>query len=400
MEKEATPQQTSMIPAPTGSMPEREVVQEPLNATPVAKTPTPQGKFNAEKISELSNEYLNEIRPDLLQTSAYGNVPTFDFASKSDLRPSEEAQIRQKMNASKIPFNTQEEILNRLREDVQTRYNEAKDRYNLTKDQQQTIDNKWSQFTSDAEGSQEKPGRLTPYLSQFETDNGNPLLKTQGDLRNKYFQYAASLPTNLTPEDMHARAMTLLHNDINKLNALKEIPSMPPFRGLGDSESYLKTISDAYKPLVQNGMVESALEDAIYNKDMGIEEFHKALWGDQTSPQSLDMMNSVKIPRHEVAVLGKDITKNVGKQIADKLMKIKPNDDLILLRAALTHQDRIQGVKYFNEGLNQALANGLQLSPFQEAQVQQVKIPREPPLWEYFTKDGLSKMWNLVRGKK
>lgn len=394
-------------------MPYNEQVQQPAKDTPEAKTPIPKGKMNANDIANLSNELLNDIRPDLLSNTSYGSIPSFNFESKSDLRPEEEAQIRQRLQDKKILPEVQDSIIDRVRQDVQTRYNEAKDRYGFNEDQRRAVQEKWSNFRTLAEGGGGQSGLLTPFISQFTHEDGQPLLNTQNDLRDKYFQYAGDLPVNLTPEQMHARATNLLQNDINALHALQQFPSAPPFRGLSDMEGYLNNYSKAVKPLIDKGMIGAVKDDAIFNKDLGVEETHQAIWGDQTSKPLINSLANVPFPRKNQGRPGfadeKDVNRYVD-QISKKLFEMKPEDDLILLRSAVMQHDPEEGFRLFTKSLDKAQQNGLQLSPFQLQQLQEVRLPRTPPLWEFFSFEpgffspleskGLKKTFNIIRGKK
>ena len=388
---------------PASGMPYSNVVQEPAKDTPEARTPIPKGKMNANDISNLSNELLNDIRPDLLSNTSYGAIPSFNFESKSDLRPEEEAQIRQRLNEKKVLPQVQEEIVDRIRQDVQTRYNEAKERYGFNEDQRRAIQDKWSNFRNLAEGER---GLLTPFISQFTQANGEPLLNTQNDLRDKYFQYASDLPVNLTPEQMHAQATSLLQNDINSLQALQQSPSAPPFRGLNDMKEYLDNYARAAKPLIDKGMIGSVKDDAYFNKDLGVEETHEAIWGDQTSKPLINSIASIPFPRKNHGRPGFADQKDVNRYVNDVAKKLKganPEDDLVLLRSAVIQNDPSnpnQALKLFTSALDQAQRDGLKLSPFQMQQLQEVRLPREPAMWEFFTSDGYKKAFNMIRGKK
>jgi DNA-binding transcriptional regulator YhcF (GntR family) len=407
---------------PTGEMPAKAEVQIPyapgkqpaLSQEAIVEVQPkvanlPKTAKSSEKIGDSATDYLKQIRPDFFEgTSQYGNVPTFDFQSKSDLRPEEESKLRQNMTANNVLPEVQDQIIKRVREDINTRYNEAKDRYNLSKDQQAAIDEKWKTFREDAIGNSQKPGRLMPYLSLYKTPEGFDLKNTQQDLMNKYFEYASRLPVNLNPDAMHAQAMTLLQEDMKRINALKTIPAMPPIRQIADAKQYLNDIKEAYKPLAQEGFIETLREDAIYNKDMGNEEFHQTLYGEQTSKDVLNKIHSIKVPTIMKLVSGPE--KPVGgkryeveranyvNQLSSALKTIGPNDDLVLARSMVLDNGATE--KEFNDALQKANAEGLKLSPFQQSQLQEVRIPRQRPLWEFFTPEGWKSLINVIRGKR
>jgi hypothetical protein len=388
--------QNQMIPegsiAPSGNIPNDAA---PSN-TPINRQN--EKKINAKDskdIENLSNQYLQDMRPDLMVgSSKFSPVPTFDFEMKSDLRPEEEAQIRQKLfNEGKTP-QVIDNVLNRLREDVKTRFNEALKSYDLTQDQQNNIRNKWTTFR------QQAAERLSPHLNDF----GN---RAKEDLTNKYFQYAGNQPINLTPEAMHTNSMENLRRDMNRIHALEEIPSMPFARGAKDVDDYLNANKEAYKSLVEEGFYETVKEDAIQNKDMGIEELHQSIWGDQTNKANLNRMSVFQAPeRYTKDNIGREkINKDYPlyretyvNNLAKQLKHLKPEDDLILLRGQVLNSKGTE--KDFTDALSRAQEKGLKLSPFQENQMQELRIPRIKPLWEIFNPAAWSNWINALRGKK
>lgn len=351
--------------------------------------PSAMAKSSPE-VDRLSDEYLNQVRPDLLSEGTnFGRVPTFDFAMKSSLTPEEEGNIRQKLNAQKIMPQVQDQIIDKMQNSIANRYKEALQNYNITGDQQQAIDRKWQTIKEDA------PTQLAPFVSQFPP-------KTQDFLQNRYFKYAASAPTNLTPEAVEGQAMAKLQQDIDKLNAVAEAPTMPPVRQWGDVKSSLENIKSLYKPLKEAGFAEALKEDAIYNKDMGIEEMHEAIWGDQTNKKVLNQIAEVK--------KGKDQEKYID-QLSSRFKNLGPNDDLVLAKAMVL--DGGGTVEDYRLALEKARENGLELSPFQEGQYQESLLPRQRPLYEIFSNPNPTALGiggalgvtfkhflNYVRGKK
>jgi hypothetical protein len=314
-----------------------------------------------DQLQNLSNQFLKQTRPDLFQQSPFGNIPTFDIATKSALRPNEEADLRRQMNSQGILPEQQEQVIQKINADIGNRYKEALQNYDIAQGQQRAVDQKWNTIKNDA------PIQLRPFINNF-----GP--KTQQILQDKYFQYAASQPINQTPEAVESQAMTLLQRDLNQLNALKVLPAMPPIRNWGDAKSYMDSTKRAYAPLKGQGWDQALLEDAIDNKDMGIEEAHEAIYGDQTNKKFLNDLSSVK--------KGKDDAQYVNR-IADKLKNLGPNDDLVLARAMVLGSGG--DLSDFINALDKASQEGLELSPFQQSQLQEVQIPRQQPLWEIFS---------------
>lgn len=348
----------------------------------------PLSKSSAE-VEKLSDEYLNQVRPDLISEGTnFGKVPTFDFAQKSSLTPEEEGKIRQNLNRDKVLPAVQDQIIDRMQNSIANRYKEALQNYNITGDQQQAINQKWNTIKQDAQT------QLAPFISSFPP-------KTKDFLENRYFKYAASAPTNLTPEAVEGQAMAKLQQDTDKLNALAEAPTMPPIRQLGDVKSSLENIKSLYKPLKEAGFVEALKEDAIYNKDMGIEEMHEAIWGDQTNKKVLNQIAEVK--------KGKDEEKYIN-QLANRFKNLGPDDDLVLAKSMVL--DGGGTIEDYRKALDKAKEEGLELSPFQEGQYQESMLPRQRPLYEIFSNPSpvgaiggvtgivFKHFLNYVRGKK
>lgn len=380
---------------------------QPQPATAEGRTPN--------NIDAISNQYLGEIRPDLVNPATqYGAISTFDSAVKQDMSPQEEAQLRQQlMDKYKNP-NIVNQVVDRVREGVRNKFNEAQTAYGFDKERQQQINDKWSAFVN----GNGQPGtgtnaRLAPHLDKF----GEEFPKTKEVLANKYNQYAGALPVNMTPEQMHTNAMALLQNDINKMDALHALPSMPPFRNEKDVKNYMETNKKAYKDLADSGFTEALKEDALLNKDMGIEEFHSMIWGDQTSKPLLNEIHSLKPPveysatgiAHAPQKYNPRYPQEQEKYINDlssKLMKLSTQDDLMLARAMVLDQGGT--IKDFVDGLNEAQSKGLNLSEFQKSQIQEIHQPRTPPIHEFFVEENFTKpamkAWgpwlNYIRGKR
>jgi hypothetical protein len=348
----------------------------------------PMSKSSAE-VEKLSDEYLNQVRPDLIsEGSNFGRVPTFDFAQKSSLTPEEEGQIRQNLNKDKVLPAVQDQIIERMQNSIANRYKEALQNYNITSEQQQAMNQKWNTIKQDAQT------QLAPFISSFPP-------KTKDFLQNRYFKYAASSPTNLTPEAVEGQAMGKLQQDIDRLNSLAEAPTMPPVRQWGDVKSSLENIKSLYKPLKEAGFAEALKEDAIYNKDMGIEEMHEAIWGDQTNRKVLNQIAEVK--------KGKDEGKYID-QLANRFKNLGPNDDLVLAKSMVL--DGGGTIEDYRKALDKAKEEGLELSPFQEGQYQESMLPRQRPLYEIFSNPSpigaiggaagivFKHFLNYVRGKK
>lgn len=369
-----------------------------LQEKPVGKTEDEEDFY--------TNQYLNQIRPDLAQTgSVFGAVPSFDFETKQDLTPQEEGEIRQDLNAKKVLPQVQEKIIGRLREDVRNRFNESMAKYGFNKETLGAIGQKWQNFRQDALGIGGTPGRLTPYLEKYRGETG-----TQEELANHYFRYAQQNPINATPEMMHDRAITLLQNDMDKLDKLKDLPSMPPIRNATDAREAIEQYKAPYQDLANSGYFQALKEDALLNKDMGSEELHEALWGDQTNKELLNQIHDLKYPKPfftDVGIKGRFSPKY--KKMQDKylddlsgiLKKLGPQDDLMLARSMVLSNEG--SIKEFTDALNKAQTgkNPLKLSEFQKNQLSEIRNPRERPVWELFMGlNGWKSLVNYIRGKR
>jgi len=352
-------------------------IEEPVKARPSNQVRSKNQP--ADSVESMAKQYVAELRPDLLNPSTqFGAIASFDAPNKSDLRPNEEADIRSKLSNQRVAPEVQDQVINNIRQDIQNRYNEAMNKYGFDKDRVQQIQNKWADFQRKA------PENLAPLIQDYE---GMP--QTQDWLKNRYNQYAESLSSTLTPEAMHTQAKAMLDKDLNLLNSAHAIAAMPPIRSSSDASEYLNPVKNVYKEMVANGMMELAKEDAFLNKDMGNEEFHSAVWGDQTSKESLNKLHTLKAPQ-EYDSLNHFYNKSYPKErqnyvdgIAKSLKSINPTDDLILLRAMVLNQGGT--VKDFTDGLDKAQKDGLKLSQFQNNQKGELEIQRRPPLWEIFS---------------
>jgi hypothetical protein len=230
---------------------------------------------------------------------------------------------------------------------------------------------------------------------------------------------------------MHQQAGTMLQNDINRIDALQASPGLPFIRDPKQVDELTKDISGAYKQLQKEGFYESLKEDAA-SKDMGLEELHYTIWGDETNKNSLKSI--ADLPSAKMYMEGnKPILKSISpfsalgglagvasdiltggdktpnpnymkerkpyiKNLSSRLTKIKPDDDLILLRAQVLNNGGLE--KDFNEALDAAQENGLQLSPFQQSQLQELRIPRERPIWEIFNPSAWANWIRNLTGKR
>jgi hypothetical protein len=222
----------------------------------------------------------------------------------------------------------------------------------------------------------------------------------------------------MTPEQMHTNAMALVQNDMNKLDALATLPSAPPFRTEQDAKKYIEDNKGAYKDLADQGFIEALREDAMLNKDLGNEEFHSLIWGDQTSKPLLNELHSFKAPKeyqkyssdpNNTTTYNKNYPQQQEKYINDlskTLKKLNKTDDLVLARAMVLDSDGT--IQDFNKALSKAQEDGLKLSEFQKSQLQEINIPRWKPMYEFFKEENFLKptlkAWapwiNYIRGKK
>lgn len=409
--------------APTGAIPDSMNVPESVEQPKVNINIPSDKQYDAADIKNISQQFLSTFRPDLVQgSSTYGRIPPFNFASQSDLSRQEEGQLRQNLESRRYAPKAIDAIVQRTREDVKRAYDEKIKAFDIDRTQQEDMNKKWQTFK---ERSNEY---LQPLLGKYDSTfgfGGKP--RTANDLKNKYFQYAESLPSNLTPEQMHAQAGAMLQNDINRIDALAAIPPLPYVRDPKEVEENIKAAKEAYKPLLKEGFYESLKEDAVINKGMGLEELHYTLYGDTTDKSSLKKISDIKAPHPyikgtEYSLLnfykGKDILNlqkgqlpeplpnpNYSKErdtyiknLSQKLKNIKPDDDLILLRAQALNSGAQE--RDFNEALEMARQNGLNLSTFQESQQQELRIPRKRPLWEIFNPKAWAQWINYTAGKR
>ncbi len=374
------------------------VNQENAQSSPIVY---PKGNnYSPQEVNSLSHQFMMDMRPDLVQGSSdWGRIPTFNYAEKSDLRPEEEAQLRQNLTDRKLPPKVQDRIVDNLRNDIKTRYTEKLKNFGFDDKRQLAINQKMDNFRKLSDEN------LKPLLGKYDSTlgfGGRP--KTANDLKNKYFQYAGNLPVNLTEEQMHAQAGAQLQNDINRIDALAAIPDLPWIRDPSQMKDTLKPYKQAYGPLYQEGFYETLKEDAV-NKGMGLEELHETLWGDQTDRGSLQAIASLPAAKMYLDSSGSPglegkrgkVNPNYTKErepyinnLSKRLMNIKNNDDLILLRSQVLANGGLEGD--FNDALEKAQDEGLQLSPFQRSQAQELQIPRLRPIWEIFN-PGAWKQW-------
>lgn len=370
---------TSLQPNGAQIGPESAATQPPQ---PIS-APDVSGKAPGPDIQAIANSYIGELRPDLVNpASQYGAIATFDSELKQDMTPQEEGRIRQQLMSKYKNPDTVNQVVDRLREGIKNKYNEALAKYGFDKEKRQQIDKKWTDFTNNT------PARLSPFLSKY----GESFPQTRDILTNKYNQYAASQPVNLTPEQMHANAMKFLQRDMTKLDAYAAAPPMPPVRTASGVADYIEQNKESAKDLAELGYIEAVKEDAINTKDMGNEEFHSLMWGDQTDKNILNSLHENKAPKE---YQGKSYNSKYPQEyeryidsLSKKLSKMSPNDDLILQRAMVLDNGGTE--KDFTAALSKAKKNGLELSPFQSSQLQETIIPRQPPLWEIFNTDNNS----------
>lgn len=344
-------------------------------------------KLPPSDIQGIANQYIGVVRPDLVNPATeYGAINTFNSAIKQDLTPQEEGQLRQQLTDKYKNQNVVENVIGRVREGVKNRYNEALAKYGFDQDRLNQIREKWKDFTSGT------PQRLSPHLGKFTQEGLN---RTTEALQNKYNEYAGNSTSNMTPEQMHTNAMALLQKDIDKIDALHAQPSMPPVRTEKGVADYLEQNKKQYKDLVNEGFIDAVREDALLKKDMGNEEFHSLIWGDQTSKPFLNSIHAIKAPEEYSGKYSgtKKYNHEYPKQhekyiseLSNRLLKMSPEDDLVLTRAMVL--DAGGDIKDFNKALAMAESQGLKLSEFQKSQLQETNIPRVPPLWELFSEGG------------
>jgi hypothetical protein len=369
----------------------------------------PNGKYSAEDIDQMSKEYLLDIRPDLISGSTtFGKIPTISDSLQSDLRPEQEKQIRQDLTSKRVIPQVQEKIIGRIRENYKNLYNEAKDRYNWDENYFKNLKEKMSIVRKDADKN------LLPVLGKFQPTFGfGGMPKTYNDLRNKYFEYINNLSPDLTPEQMNTRAVTRLQEDVKRIDEFEQLPSMPFIRDPKDVLKYIEDKKESMKELVKEGFYETVREQAAA-KDMGIEELHWSLYGDETDKNSLrnlSMIPAAKLysegnERGAVLDIGTNtVNKNYFKErpkyidkLSSSLTKIKPTDDLILLRAQVLNNGGTE--RDFVESLEVAQKKGLNLSEFQRSQLQEINIPRQRPIWEIFNPAAWRKMLKYQWGKR
>jgi len=368
--------------------------------------------YNNDDVKSISSQYVMDNRPDLIAGStSYGRIPTFNFSAQSDLRPEEEGQIRQNLIDKGTAPKVIDQIVNTTRNDIKNRYNEKIKSLEFDATRQKEINDKWNQFSNAADQN------LLPLTGKYSSTfgfGGRP--KTSNDLKNKYLQYASELPVNLTPQQMHAQAGTMLQKDITRIDQLSALPQLPFIRDPKEVENNIEDRKEAYRELVKEGYLETVKEDAVLNGNMGLEELHSTIWGDQTDKGSLNSIGSLKAPEmyfgktsfnpSPTAIsTSRKANPNYEKEremyvknLSNKLMNIKPEDDLILLRAQALNNNATE--RDFNDALKMAQEKGYKLSPFQSNQLQEVRIPRKPPMWQIFNPSAWGKWINHEAGKR
>lgn len=380
------PPMGSPQPQTSTGAPDQNIIEPISQETQQQQPETAKERLSPKDIQGISNQYLGEVRPDLINPATqYGAINTFNGALKQDLSSEEESRLRQQLMEKYKNPNTVNQVIDRLRQDVKNRYNEALSKYGFDQNRLTQIQKKWDDFTK---GTNE---RLEPHLSKF----GGDFPKTKEILQNKYNQYAGDLSPDMTAQQMHTNSMALLQKDIDKLDALHAGTSMPPAHTEGGVKNYLESNKRQYKDLVDQGFLDAVKEDALINKDMGNEEFHSQIWGDQTSKPFLNSLHEIKAPKEFIHIpystsnkYNKNYPQEHEKYISDlsnKLRNIGPNDDLVLSRAMVL--DSGGDIKDFNQALTEAEKKGLKLSEFQRSQLQEINIPRVPPMWELFSKN-------------
>lgn len=350
-----------------------------------------EGEAKHPSLDVAANQYLAQVRPDLINPDKrYGAINTFAGINKQDLSPQEEADLRNKLMQEYKNPNVVNQVVERIREGIKNKHNEALSQYKFDADKINQINDKWNNFVNGTERGGGASARLAPHIDKY----GEEAPKTKELLKNKYLDYASKLPTDLTPEQMHSAAMELLQKDITKLDALAAIPAAPPMRRETDVANYLDTNKKVYRDLADQGYIEALREDAFNNKDLGNEEFHSLIWGDQTSKPFLNKVHSVEAPKEyfEPTANKPFMTYNPKypqehqkyiSELANRFKGMSQKDDLVLTRAMVL--DNGGTIKDFNDALDMAEKNGLKLSEFQKSQLQETNIPRTPPLWEIFT---------------
>ena len=366
-------------------------ITQPISAEAQQEQPPAlEGEAKHPSLDVAANQYLAQVRPDLINPDKrYGAINTFAGINKQDLSPQEEADLRNKLMQQYKNPNVVNQVVERVREGIKNKHNEALSQYKFDADKINQINDKWNNFVNGTERGGGASARLAPHIDKFGADAP----KTKELLKNKYLDYASKLATDLTPEQMHANAMELLQRDITKLDALAAIPPAPPMRNESSVANYLDTNKKVYRDMAEQGFTEALREDAFNNKDLGNEEFHSLIWGDQTSKPFLNRVHSIQAPKEysEPTAHKPFMTYNPNypkehekyiSELSNRLKSMKPEDDLVLTRAMVL--DNGGTIKDFNDALDKAENNGLKLSGFQQSQLQETNIPRTPPLWEIF----------------
>jgi len=380
-----------------GGLPQNQGQPNPAITQPIAseaqqaQIPEVEGEAKHPSLDVAANQYLAQVRPDLINPDKrYGAINTFSGINKQDLSPQEEADLRNKLMQEYKNPNVVNQVVERIREGIKNKHNEALSQYKFDADKINQINDKWNNFVNGTERGGGASARLAPHIDKY----GEDAPKTKELLKNKYLDYASKLPTDLTPEQMHSAAMELLQKDITKLDALAAIPAAPPMRRETDVANYLDTNKKVYRDLADQGYIEALREDAFNNKDLGNEEFHSLIWGDQTSKPFLNKVHSIEAPKEyfEPTAHKPFMTYNPKypqehqkyiSELANRFKGMSDKDDLVLTRAMVL--DNGGTIKDFNDALDMAEKNGLKLSQFQKSQLQETNIPRTPPLWEIFS---------------
>jgi len=342
--------------------------------------------------------YLNPYDP------GFGKKAFFNHTTQSDLSIAEEEDMRKRLVG--VSPKAKEFIIEKARKEKSRLFEEAKAAYGLNTQQVAENEKKWQQLVGQPGTNNEgyRGNSLKPRLEYF----NNPIINES--FNNKYAEYAAQEDPNQTVEQINQNVMAKLAPDIRNFQTARNAVSFGPFVR-GDVGEVIKKNQAAYSELMGKGYDEAILSE-LAEKGMGPEESHFTLYGKQTNPSSIKALSEIKPgfsrkepfkkmgPGYESQWTREYESKSpkYEEQLSKGLMKIKPEDDLIILRATALNNGGTED--NFTNALEKARANGLKLSPLQESQVSELSTSRRPPLQEIFNPNHWSKVYNYIRGRR
>lgn len=381
-----------------------ETVQPPyaLGKSPQAQEAPKEKVSTLKSADKEAKSWLAQNRPDLVnQINKFSQFPTFQSPEKFGLSLDDEANLRQGLQQKGYRPEAIENAVESVRKDIGRQWQEAQTKYNIGKDFYQMRGEKWKDVEKTVEGN--LPSMMSGYSPE-----------TADNLKSKLYQYAAEESPNLTPKQIYQNARAKLREDEKQLKKLAALPAIPPIRSgrnIVEASDRLKAISNAYQEPLKKGYEAALWDDAINNKKLGTEEAHVAIWGPQTSKESINSLKNLPSYPKDIKIGTGQFGVSTDRQFPQKrekyiedlsnaLMSIKPDDDLMVLRTVVL--DKNAPPEDFALAIKLAEEKGLELSPFQQNMIGEIEQPRIRPLDELFSQPGKYIKWlfNYVTGKR